>query len=180
MPHFYAGVGSRSTPDSILKVMAHTAKLLRARNCIPRTGGAPGADLEFMREEPYELYLPWDGFNGHKKSTLPCPHSEAYIIAQQHHPAWNRLGASARALHARNSHQVLGPSLDSPSEFVLCWTPDGSEEITTPATGGTGQAIRIAAAYKIPIINMQRVDWSTKLDQILEVLNGEIFIPIQT
>ena len=35
------------------------------------------------------------------------------------------LSAFVQALHTRNVFQVLGPSLDSPAEFVLCWTADG-------------------------------------------------------
>ncbi|MBB6125422.1 DUF736 family protein [Sphingobium subterraneum] len=50
----------------------------------------------------------------------------------------------------RNVFQVLGPVLDAPADFVLCWTADGE------ASGGTGQAIRIAAAHGVPVYNFQR------------------------
>ena len=47
-----------------------------------------------------------------------------------------------RLAHTRAFYQqVLGVSLDSPAEFVLCWTADGE------ASGGTGQALRIAAIH---------------------------------
>ena len=47
----------------------------------------------------------------------------------------------------RNYRQVRG--LDEPdSEFVICWTHDGTD------VGGTGQAIRIANHYGIPVFNM--------------------------
>ena len=42
--------------------------------------------------------------------------------------------------------QVLGVSLDSPAEFVLCWTADGE------ASGRTGQALRIAASHGLPVV----------------------------
>ena len=45
---------------------------------------------------------------------------------------------------------MLGPKLDAPSDFVLCWTEDGE------ASGGTGQAMRIAAAHGVPVYNLQR------------------------
>lgn len=48
----------------------------------------------------------------------------------------------------RNTYQVLGPDLKTHSEFVLCWTPSGRGE------GGTGQAIRIARAYHIPVYDL--------------------------
>lgn len=38
-----------------------------------------------------------------------------------------------------------GAMLDTPSEFILCWTEHGSGK------GGTGQALRIAATYNIPV-----------------------------
>ena len=66
-------------------------------------------------------------------------------MAAEFHPAWDRCSRGARALHARNCHQVLGWDLKTPSEFILCWTKDGK------ASGGTGQAMRIAKAFNIPI-----------------------------
>ena len=56
---------------------------------------------------------------------------------------------------ARNAMQVLGPNLDDPSAFIVCWTPDASDgSKTSPKTGGTGQALRIAHEYKIPVYNL--------------------------
>ena len=74
----------------------------------------------------------------------------ARAIAAAHHPAFVGLSAFVQALHNRNVFQVLGPSLDSPAEFVLCWTADGE------ASGGTGQALRIAASHGVPVFNLQR------------------------
>lgn len=61
-----------------------------------------------------------------------------------------------RALMARNCQQVLGPNLDDPSKFVLCWTPDGCEHASTRSrtTGGTGLAISVASEFGIPVFNM--------------------------
>jgi len=50
-------------------------------------------------------------------------------------------------LQARNSHQVLGLDLNTPSDFVICWTKNGKDQ------GGTFQTIRIARSYDIPIFN---------------------------
>ena len=60
------------------------------------------------------------------------------------------LSTFVQDLHTRNVFQVLGPSLDSPSEFLLCWAADGE------ASGGTGQALRIAATHSVPVYNLQR------------------------
>ena len=51
-------------------------------------------------------------------------------------------------LQARNCYQVLGEHLNDPVKMVICWTPRGS------GSGGTGQAIRLARAYKIPVFDL--------------------------
>ena len=43
---------------------------------------------------------------------------------------------------------ALGPILDDPVEFIICWTPGGK------VTGGTGQAIRIAKDLDIRVFNL--------------------------
>jgi peptidoglycan/xylan/chitin deacetylase (PgdA/CDA1 family) len=72
------------------------------------------------------------------------PTNDAYVIAEKYHPAWTRCSPGAKKLHARNSHQILGKDLQTPCDFVVCWS-DGS--------GGTEQALRIAKDYNVPIYN---------------------------
>ena len=62
---------------------------------------------------------------------------------------WTQVSIGSRSAVAQR-FQVLGSSLDSPAEFVLCWTADGE------ASGGTGQALRIAASHGVPVFNLQR------------------------
>ena len=69
-------------------------------------------------------------------------------MAAEHHPNWDNLSQGARKLHARNSHQVMGQDLNSPSQFVLAWTPGGKGE------GGTGQAIRLAKANGVQVLDL--------------------------
>jgi hypothetical protein len=68
--------------------------------------------------------------------------------AAKYHPAWHKCSYDVQRLHARNSLIMLGWQLNEPVDFVICWTKDGK------ASGGTGQALRIAEAYNIPIFNM--------------------------
>jgi hypothetical protein len=75
---------------------------------------------------------------------------DAFVMAAQFHPAWDRLSAAARKFHARNCHQILGADLSTPVNFVVCWTPDGK------VTGGTGQALRLALHHNITIFNLAR------------------------
>lgn len=147
---FYTGIGSRETPDSVLQEMTKLAVKLSGEGYTLRSGAAPGADSSFeLGSTRSEIYLPWRGFNGHP-SPLYHISDEALKMAARFHPAWHRCSQGAQKLHARNCYQVLGQDLKTPSEFVVCWTSDGK------ASGGTGQAMRIAAAYGIPIINFHR------------------------
>jgi hypothetical protein len=157
----YAGIGSRETPEPILALMRAVAARLGALGWRLRTGGADGADTAFEEGAPNEmadLFLPWPSFNGRGRSTLSRPTEQALQIAARMHPAWDRLKSHVRALLARNVHQVLGADCASPASLVLCWTSDGATRETTVGTGGTGQAIRTAALYGVPVYNLARDD----------------------
>ena len=158
----YAGIGSRATPQWCLDQMTNLGDYLQTEGYILRSGGADGADSAFERGcyrnhsrfsklqwwgATKEIYLPWRGFNGHTSSRFN-PSPEAMEVAAKFHPNWAACSRVARLFHARNSHQILGEHLDDPVSFVICWTPGGE------ITGGTGQALRIAQAYNIPIINL--------------------------
>ena len=173
---YYTGVGSRETPQSIMEEMLRIAQKFGKLGWTLRSGAAPGADGAFEIGcdsvlGPKEIFLPWANFNSN-----PSPHFEipdrAYEISSRYHPAWVRLKTPVRRLMARNAQQVLGKNLDSPSSFVVCWTPDGctNHESRTQATGGTGQAISIASAHNIPVINLQTEDAIDRLQYILTEL----------
>jgi hypothetical protein len=153
MSCFYAGIGSRETPAAVRARFFMLAKELGEAGWTLRSGGAEGADQAFESglepHHPREIYLPWPGFSGNR-SRLFKPTTEAFELAKQFHPAWERCSAAARRMHARNMHQVLGQDLASPAELVVCWTPDGR------GGGGTGQAIRLAKSRDIPIFDFGR------------------------
>lgn len=150
----YTGIGSRKTPPNILAMMAKIAHCLDENGFTLRSGGAEGADTAFDKWSLNKrLYLPWQGWNG-RYSHMERPSEAAFEVASKLHPAWDKLSYTHRALHARNVHQVMGDDLNTPSSFVLCWTPDGATGSTTYHTGGTGQAIRTASAYRVPVYNL--------------------------
>lgn len=170
-PGTYAGIGSRKTPEAVAGLMELVAARLARLGWILRTGGAEGADFEFevgarvVSEDAVELFLPWPSFAERARDgaalppkTWTTPTLLAYQIAERHHPAWVSMTRGPRALHARNVHQVLGEHCDDPAAFVLCWTPDGATTEPTAKTGGTGQALRIAKAYDVPVYNLARPD----------------------
>ncbi len=161
----YAGIGSRKTPADVMNVMTLSAKRLSKRGYVLRSGGADGADSAFAQGAEFkEIFLPWKGFNG-LNSPYAVASEHAMIEAEKFHPAWNRLSNGAKALHARNMHQILGPNLDDPVDFVLCWTPEGLGQ------GGTGQAIRIAKKYDIPVFDMGH-DIMTTLKRLGDFLDN--------
>lgn len=162
-PHLaYTGIGSRKTPPAVIQLMQGIARRLAARGFVLRSGAADGADLAFetgAENGPKEIYLPWRGFNGSRSPLFNLDNlNEAAEIAATIHPAWHRLKPSVQGLHARNVYQVLGQDLVSPSQFVVCWTPDGAqtEQERSAETGGTGTAIALAHRRGVPVINLAR------------------------
>lgn len=148
----YAGIGSRKTPDSIQDKMVKIGHDLALQGYTLRSGSAIGADMSFEAGCDFvngskEIYLPKKGFNQSDSDLYHiCP--KAIEIAKKYHPDWSALKPSGQLLMARNSYQVLGLDLESPVDFVVCWTETGG------MVGGTGQAMRIAWHYKIPIYNL--------------------------
>ena len=171
-PGSYAGIGSRATPPDVLQLMRRVAVELAADGWTLRTGGAQGADSAFMdgvfaAGAPMEVYLPWPRFQNICFSRLDRPTPAAYAMAARHHPAWSTCSSAAQALHARNSHQVLGETLEDPASFVVCYTPDGSLAGEGRAAGGTGQALRIASTAGVPVFNLQRPEHRERIEAFL-------------
>jgi hypothetical protein len=166
----YCGIGSRQTPSLILEIMEEFGYYAAKKSYRLLSGGAAGADSAFEKgckaycsehnkplREYMTIFLPHDEFqnkSGDGEAYISEIDDYAYDIAKKHHPVWNRLSSIAKRLMARNTYQVLDKTLDSPVDFVICWTPDGAKHQTTIDTGGTGQAIRIAIAHKVPVYNL--------------------------
>ncbi len=166
----YAGIGARSTPEQILLMMRAAASLLAEGGWTLRTGGAEGADRTFFdgahaSHGAIELFLPWPTFwlpLSYVNVTLhQRPTAAAYEIAKRYHPNWSNLRRGPRSLHARNAHVVLGAELNDPVRFILCWTPEGNGQ------GGTGQALRMAPNYGIPVIDLAKPESHGRLRAFL-------------
>lgn len=160
---YYAGIGSQSTPDDICDLMLGIAQELAGLGFVLRSGHADGADKAFEQGagKLAQIFLPWPKFNGSGTDGYDStthyaflPNPTATAIAAQAHPNWKACNEGVRKLHTRNVYQVLGPGLGivnakTASRFIVCWTKDGK------ASGGTGQAIRIAEACGIPVFNLK-------------------------
>ena len=166
---YYAGIGSRETPYHICEMMTAVAKRLSSLDYICRSGGADGADNAFeLGAKHKQIFLPWDGFNGRNvdgTSYIIPPYAEEYVF--KYHPKPGNLSYAGKKLMSRNTYQILGLDLNTPVEFVLCWTKDGL------ASGGTGQAIRIAKDKGIPIFNLK-----TDIDQFSVYMSQTIIMTV--
>lgn len=165
MDKYFAGIGSRYTPTNVQNQMREISQFLTARDWTLTSGGAPGADDAFeSTAKKKRIFLPWDGFNGRVADGKDyiVPEFDYAFARLYYNKSWKSLSEKGKKLMARNSCQVLLDRLDRPVDAVFCWTLDGRE------IGGTSQAMRIARAYTIPIINLAAIgfrEWN-----IFEVL----------
>lgn len=152
---FYAGIGARNTPEFYQNHMSAAGKYLKEKGFILRSGGAPGADKAFEKHidkwKHKDIFLPWLGF-GKSPSFLAGSTNAAREVVLNLHPNPGALNATSMEFHGRNVHQILGPDLETPVEFVLTYTIKGQ------IVGGTGMALRVAREHKIPIFNMGNTD----------------------
>lgn len=157
MKKYFAGIGSRETPEDILKLMRGTTKGLYRKSYILRSGGAQGADSAFEDGVPQgsrkEIFYAND--------KLPL---WTNVFTDMFHPAPDKLKDYPRKLMNRNAMQILGRDGDTPVEFVVCWTRDGKY------AGGTGQAIRIAEYFGIPVFNLKN---DGALEELKDFVNGK-------
>lgn len=145
---YYAGIGTRQLAATSTKlgcpwlttlIIAIANKLNKCGYTLT-SGGANGCDFAFQMGAAgnHCIYRP---------EMIPDNHASLEHAAQ-YHPAWHKCSAYVKRLHARNSIILLGEALNAPVKFVICLTPDGLD------SGGTGQGIRIARAYNIPVFNL--------------------------
>lgn len=139
----YAGIGSRNIQgrSSLITDITFCAKWLEKKGYLLRSGGALGCDKVFeeaVSKQNAQIFKMNDATN------------ESMLHAAKFHPAWNKLNLIVKKLHGRNSMIIMGEKLDNPVDFVLCYTTDGK------ASGGTGQGIRVANYYNIPVFNLYK------------------------
>lgn len=153
---YYAGIGSRDTPEDICDMMAKIGLALSNKGFILRSGGAQGADQAFEREELFAKQI----YTAKEHSNIAW----ANVFTEHFHPNPKALKEYPRKLMNRNALQILGDDGNTPVQFVVCWTKDGK------ASGGTGQAIRIAQYFNIPIYNLKNEDDIEGLRQLVRSL----------
>lgn len=157
---YFTGVGSRETPSDYLEKLGQIGAYLSRKGLVCRTGDAIGPDRVFR------------DVCGHQCEVYSANDANDLVraIAREIHPVGNNLKGKALDLHARNTFQVFGLSLTAPSDFVVCYTRDGyigEPGTRTRRSGGTAQAIEMAALKGIPVVNLARPDWRETLRRVL-------------
>lgn len=153
---YYAGIGSRTTPEHVLERMQRLAGILEGKGYTLRSGGAKGADSAFERGcGRSEIYL------AREDNPIWCK-----AFTELFHPAPDRLSDYARQLMDRNSLIMLGLNGNTPVDFVVCFTDNGK------AKGGTGQAIRMAQWLGITVYNFYNEEDIKQLKQFIGGLNN--------
>jgi len=165
---YYTGIGSRKTPPDFQDYFSNLAVVLEASGYTLRSGAADGADAAFEKHvTKKEIYLPWRGFNNHPSHLHPANFcTDAPEIAESIHPNWDRLTPTVRKLHLRNVYQVLGRDLQTPSSFVISWTPGAAD------VGGTRTALVLAKRRNIPTIQFGGNDDLQEYEKLRRLLNS--------
>lgn len=150
--------------------MTRIAEKLRSQGYVLRSGGADGADLAFERGagNKKQIFLPWKRFNGNESEFCNVP-QKVIDFSLDFHPNGAHLRPGVQKIMGRNAQQVLGPDLDEPSKFLICWTPFETEAALELKNkiGGTGQAIRIARAHDIPIYNLREEETWERMERFV-------------
>jgi hypothetical protein len=160
---YYTGIGSRTAPSDILLLMTEAAIWLRIQGWILRSGGADGSDKAFEvgASNRKEIYKPKTFIVDDK---LNAPTWAIQTASRQclEYP-FELMKPYVQALIARNMMQVAGLNGDTPSKFVICWTP--TMDPCNKDAGGTRYACRFARELSIPIYNLHN---STDRAKIIE------------
>ena len=91
----------------------------------------------------------------------------AIEIAREILPGFDRWKQGVKKLMARNMMQVLGKDLNTPSDFLICWTPGGELK------GGTRAAITLAFHNNVSIYNLAIEGDQIKLSEYLKNIGGQ-------
>jgi hypothetical protein len=163
-----------------MEQFASTAALMGR---VLRSGGANGADAAFLKGCKFsygraEIYIPWRGFNGYQPKQyrendfVVVPDDiKAMPWVNKFHPNPSALSKGARSLMTRNTYQILGMDLNTPVDYVICWTKTytiNDNDSCIDGAGGTGQAIRIAASLGVHVYNLAHVLHRNQVNEVIK------------
>ena len=152
---YYAGIGSRKTPQACLDFMTKVGRVCTKKDLILRSGGAKGADLAFERGCDLEC--------GQKEIWTPKDQNiveNEWAIEKAKAVCWeyplHKMKPYTRSLIIRNMYQIFGDDKESlkPVKFVVFYCK-GDPLMQGKLSGGTRYAVRAAHNYNIPHFNLR-------------------------
>ena len=171
---YFAGIGSRDTPEKYLKILETTSRAIVKTNRLRlRSGHAQGADraCEIGAKGFADIYLPWKNYGIKSYKTDPGMQviGQTIIPAKNSYPnmikiaqfmcdlvgrkSFDEMNHGIQLLMQRNVNQIIGHTAPAEiSRLVLCYSPE---------TGGTGYATALARYLKVPIVNVLGKDLET-------------------
>ena len=177
MTLYYAGIGSRKAPPQVCKRLRQWGMALAEVDIVLRSGAAAGADTAFelgcdVKNGPKEIYLPWKKYQNNPSPYWYIPLEAYEIAADVYGSRWSFVSKETRMFMARDVLQILGITLDTPSNFVVVWTPDGvsTRKDRTKRTGGSGQAIALASELEIPVFNLKNPNADAEAKEFIQEL----------
>lgn len=195
MDRNYAGIGTRHPTDQQADLVRRVAVYLANRGYTIHSGAAEGVDQLFSttainHDGAAVLHLPWRKHADEYLADLDTQQrylvdvrvlrskhnqrdTEAFASVDQHHPAPDQLSWGARLLHARN-YRILVP--EEPVAFVVALPARHNGK----AVGGTMQGIRIAEALSIPIVRLDKLNWTQAEAGLIRLTSGGLWGTVQT
>ena len=172
MSKYYAGIGARKTPPEIMSLMTDLAARLEEQGWILRSGGAIGADGAFQIgvKDPDNQRI-YTTNSMYEEGNI----SDAWASVDRYHPNPRAINGYVRELMARNYFQVMGKCSGVPSKFVICWTDSyetDEQGLIKDASGGTGQAVRIAYQNDILVYNLKHKEHLGRVLKFVDKVNS--------
>lgn len=187
----YAGIGSRNITEVEEARIISIANILQLKGLTLYSGNANGSDIAFQKGSNGKcvIMLPWKGFNineyDYNKNAIDHiivnprnkeQHKEAYESVSKFHPKPESLTQASESFMARNFYQVNGFGKYPKVSIVICCADPVNKKGNVK--GGTGQAVRIALKWGIPVINLRDEGWFEKIKTYLNslALEKKLFI----
>lgn len=186
---YYAGVGSRETPEDVLALMRRLGEHLCNLGWGLSSGDAEGADRAFYEgayvspnfyKVPSRIYLAWNGVWGryHDPSEYffdATRYTDTYETAKQMaleaRGSFEGLKRGGIGMHTRNVFQIHGHTLQDPVGSILYWgQPVGKTE---KVKGGTNTALQLAVRANVPIrLNLYKEEDRLRAEKFLTNLTA--------
>lgn len=187
----YACIGSRETPEDIMKLTVRFANILAELGYAVYSGGCPeGMDAAGYRgayshptsdKSKNRIYISWEGMSGFRHNPpfgIFCPQNHfdnyqtAHDMGLSARGTWAGLKRGGIAHHSRNPYQPLGDDLNSPVDFVLTWAKYAKKGAPY-VTGGTATAVAIAIEHNIPIYNLIDPELADRIEYFCNVVSAQ-------